>query len=405
MAKNTKTVRRRFDYRQCDDFAAYLNYMARQGWHFKEFRSKLVFEKGEPEDAVYAVEIFTDGTAHDMRPSYKAENFAEYCQAAGWHLIDQRVKWCVLKRTREDAVPIFTDEERFENVKSVTYCPSRKILFLQLLFLPIIFWLAFKHPATCLFNPTRLLLVIYWPLATLWDLYRITEHRRWCKDCETRLERGESLRFRKKRTAPVAWLTALLPLLVYAPEFFSFDVFDMKFVWIITGIFIVLTVLLGYLPSRLRMDDVSSRLTDVLFLVIFVFYLFSLALTAFYQNSLRWGNESPLSAQSVYFEEKSDTSSVFGSKHSCALHLEEYIIYCQIYESQYDWVLEVVWNDLSGEKVGSWTDCTEHWDALQAFRTTNGYIIRYKDRILVFYKIAILSQDQIDSIVSALRGG
>ena len=110
MAKNIKAVRKRFDYRQCDDFAAYLNHMARQGWHFKEFRSKLVFEKGEPEDAVYAVEIFTDGTEHDMQPSYKAFNFAEYCEAAGWKLIDQRVKWCVLKRVREDAVPIFTDE-------------------------------------------------------------------------------------------------------------------------------------------------------------------------------------------------------------------------------------------------------------------------------------------------------
>ena len=89
MAKNLKTVRHRFNYRQCDTFAAYLNHMARQGWHFKEFRSTLVFEKGEPEDAVYAVEIFTDGTAHDMQPSYKAMNFAEYCEvdAQGGHII------------------------------------------------------------------------------------------------------------------------------------------------------------------------------------------------------------------------------------------------------------------------------------------------------------------------------
>ena len=34
MAAKKKTVRKAFGYRQCDDFAAYLNHMARQGWHF-----------------------------------------------------------------------------------------------------------------------------------------------------------------------------------------------------------------------------------------------------------------------------------------------------------------------------------------------------------------------------------
>ena len=405
MAKNTKAVRRRFEYRQCDDFAAYLNHMARQGWHFKEFRSKLIFEKGEPEDAVYAVEIFTDGTDHDMQPSYKAMNFAEYCEAAGWQLIDQRVKWCVLKRTREDAVPIFTDEERFENVKSVTHCISWKAIFLELLFLPIMFWLIFYLPSTYLFTPSRLLLSIYWPLICIRDIFRTIEYHHWLKDCEARLDRGESLHFRKKRISPLEQILIAMPFLINIPYFFSLDVFGTKIAWILTGIFVALTVLLKCLPSRLRMDDVSSRLTNILFWVIFAFYVFSLMLTASYQQSLWWNSESSSPEQSVYFEEKGKTFSIFGSKETCALCLDEYTFYCKIYQSRYDWVIDVVWKNHSRNNDGTWVDCTEQWDAESAYATYSGYIIRYNDKILVFDKMPTLTQEQIDSIVAALRGG
>ena len=88
MAKNVKTVRKSFEYRQCDDFAAYLNHMARQGWHFKQELYGLIFEQGEPEDAVYAVEVFSGASEYDTRPEPRTEEFAEYCEAAGWKMID-----------------------------------------------------------------------------------------------------------------------------------------------------------------------------------------------------------------------------------------------------------------------------------------------------------------------------
>ena len=58
MGKNRKTVFKGFDYMHCDDFARYLEEMAAKGWHFKEWGVGLKFEKGEPEQAVYAVEVF-----------------------------------------------------------------------------------------------------------------------------------------------------------------------------------------------------------------------------------------------------------------------------------------------------------------------------------------------------------
>ena len=60
MSAARKTVLRTFGYMRCDDFASYLSAMAAKGWHFKEWGVGLTFEKGEPEQAVYAVDCTTD---------------------------------------------------------------------------------------------------------------------------------------------------------------------------------------------------------------------------------------------------------------------------------------------------------------------------------------------------------
>ena len=68
-----KQVRKHFSYTQCDDFAAYLQEMSRKGFHFTEWKGGLVFEKGEPEDVTYQVEVFADGEEMDQRPSQDTE--------------------------------------------------------------------------------------------------------------------------------------------------------------------------------------------------------------------------------------------------------------------------------------------------------------------------------------------
>ncbi len=75
-----------FCYRDCDAFAEFLHSQSLQGWHFKEFRLGLLFEKGEPADIFYAVEVFPKGTEMDTRPERDTEEYAEYCEAAGWRL-------------------------------------------------------------------------------------------------------------------------------------------------------------------------------------------------------------------------------------------------------------------------------------------------------------------------------
>lgn len=412
MAKNTKTVRKRFDYRQCDDFAAYLNHMARLGWHFKEFRSKLVFEKGQPENSVYAVEIFTDGTEHDMQPSYKAFNFAEYCEAAGWKLIDQRVKWCVLKRMREDAVPIFTDEERFENVKSVTYRPPGKLLWAHLLILGLMIGAIWSSPKVYLFSLSQILWSVYWPLVFLRDLWQTINYRRWCNECKARLDRGEPLYFRKQPNSSLTWVFAGAPLIVSIAYFLNFDFFSIKLVWILTCIFVVLTVLLSYLPRRLRMDTVSCQLINVLYWTIFIIFMISLLVIASYQDMAQPEPEPPVSI-SVFrpFEAATDVelsrdTTPFGSRLSCYLYTEDDRISYFVYESSYDWVLDAVWNQ-ELKNAANTESCTEAWTAMDAFRKDSGrYVVHYGNKILILNPgPEPLNQDQIDTIISALKEG
>ena len=116
MRKNTKTVLKGFDYLHCDDFADYLEEMARKGWHFKEWGAGLVFERGAPENSCYAVEVFINGSEFDTRPDVHTQEFAEYCEAAGWKLIDAKRKFCIFKKVREDTEEILTDEERLHNI-------------------------------------------------------------------------------------------------------------------------------------------------------------------------------------------------------------------------------------------------------------------------------------------------
>lgn len=121
---------RHFQYRECDAFARYLEKQAAKGWHLKDWRFGLFFEKGEPKKVKYAVEVFPKGDERASRPEQDAEEFAEYCQAAGWELVDGRRKFCIFRAIRSDAIPIATPEERYENI-----CKSER----EHLWMPVLF--------------------------------------------------------------------------------------------------------------------------------------------------------------------------------------------------------------------------------------------------------------------------
>ena len=105
-----------FRYIECGAFAEYLHRMSLKGWHFAGWKLGMVFGRGEPEDIVYDVEIFSEAREKDLRPVEETEEYAEYCRAAGWEFIDANRKFCVFRKVSEDAVPIVTEEERVEEI-------------------------------------------------------------------------------------------------------------------------------------------------------------------------------------------------------------------------------------------------------------------------------------------------
>ena len=74
-------------------------------------------KKAEPADITYCVEVFPKGSEMDLKPEEQAEEYADYCSVAGWELIDGQRKFCIFRRRDPDAMPIVTEEERFENVR------------------------------------------------------------------------------------------------------------------------------------------------------------------------------------------------------------------------------------------------------------------------------------------------
>ncbi len=124
MRAKIKTVLKGFDYMHCDDFAKYLSDMAAKGWHFKEWGAGLKFGKCEPEEVVYAVEVFTKASDNDMRPEPHTQEFAEYCEAVGWKFIDAKQKFCVFKKIDACATELFTQEERINNALKGTWTGS-----------------------------------------------------------------------------------------------------------------------------------------------------------------------------------------------------------------------------------------------------------------------------------------
>ena len=174
MREKTKTIFKRFNYMHCDDFAQLLNDMARKGWHFKEWGVGLKFEKGEPENATYAVEVFTKASENDMRPELHTQEFAEYCEAAGWKFVDAKQKFCIFKKVDENAVELFTQEERVANsFKSMMLVPA----FLLLVVYGFNIWMQwtsiFRFFEESIFSGLTILNISIWTMLFLGQLYSL----------------------------------------------------------------------------------------------------------------------------------------------------------------------------------------------------------------------------------------
>lgn len=411
--KNRKTVRKGFTYLQCDDFAAYLSDMAAQGWHFKEWGAGLVFEKGEPEQAVYAVEVFIHGSDYDLRPDEHTLNFGDYCEEAGWKLVDSKQKYCIFKQVSPDAVPIVTPEERLKNASKAYRGRLIWDIVLSIMWIGnmLLRFLPKSQLIDSLFSDFHLITATFWAYYFICTAARCIWYLVWLHKAKKRIAAGEYTILNQAKETFWNWIS-------------NFTLIALEIGLIVSGgpvhlIICLAAILIVLIPGLLFAKFRPERDTFIGFQIVFPIILilaiifgalFSLAISESKKPSV---DEFPLvyedmliSAGAIEETSHTSSSSIFGSTHYYSLHYESASLSYEIYETEHDWILNLIWeHHLTFPRNAAAVDCTALWGTEKAYQNeVLDYYVRFDDAILILRvnDDFILSEDHVSIIRGAL---
>lgn len=414
MAKNKKTVLKGFTYLQCDDFADYLSKMAAQGWHFKEWGAGLVFEKGEPENAVYAVEVFIHGSQYDLKPDEHTFNFADYCEEAGWKLIDARMKFCIFKQMRPDAVPIVTVEERLKNATKAYRGQLIWEVAIALLWIVnmLLRFLPKDQLINSLFSNFQLLTCAFWVYYAVCTAIKCIWYIAWICKAKRRMAAGETRLLNQAKETLLHWvsnciLVAMLLLQTAVGGPVSL---------LITIAAVMAVVIPAFLFAKLRPDRETFISFQVVLPIILVVSIVIVVIGSMPESDEEKPSieQFPLSYSDLNFDAGSvastyhnSSSSILGSKSYHSIRYKDASLSYEVYKSEQNWVLDQVWENniwIEGIISGTVTDCSVLWDAETAFSNGRDYIVRYENAILIlrFLKLE-LTEDHVAVIRDALE--
>lgn len=420
MSRNTKAVLKGFRYEHADDFAAYLSDMASKGWHFKEWGAGLIFEKGEPEQAEYAVEVFINGTEYDTRPEPYTLEFAEYCEAAGWKLIDAKRKFCIFKKISTDAVPILTPEERLENTVKATRGNLWYRVFISaswtVLQLIKLFGTSFINR---IFSNTMLLLTATWVILLIASVVDVIRFYWWKHRSSVKLRDGKSIYFGKRngRYSTVrdgyTWISSIL----FSLLIISFALSGRTDLIIAYVVIFGATILLSYFIAKFRPESDTNQMIQIIFAVVLVIgFMFSAVIMIVRDDEQNLSTEHvPVTYEDLGIDAGTledvtvdSSGSFFGYASRYWLEYENESVSYQVYETQphYQWILDHIWAEyLDGKYNEDKTECTQEWMANLAYRNKLGtYYVRYPDAIIIWNGASeiYLTQEQIQMIYESL---
>lgn len=416
MRTETKTVRTNFDYMHCDDFARYLERMAAKGWHFKKWNMGLIFEKGEPETAVYAVEVFTKASENDMRPEPHTEEFAEYCKVAGWELIDAKRKFCIFKRIHTDAVELFTPEERVINAFRGT-CTGYDIALLILYGInALLQWgnlLSFADGR--IFSQSTLYAMVIWSLLFLEKsiTFLYAWHKK--KALLDQIQKGNAVYIGNGKNGKLQFgkqvLSLLLAMFVFLTFFFGYNDMDAKILCV--GI-VLIGLLFSMFLAKKRPESTITLFSQIVFAFVMVTILMVWSITKVFGDGTPEDVEHlPLQISDYRpYTSEIENVNILEEKNLFGSVSEYYIIsddsvYYEVYRSKYAWILDKIWETKADEKINEEkTDCANEWGALEGYRNLIGmYYIRYEDVIFILHEDAdiLLSERQITVIRDKMK--
>ena len=418
MKPKRKTVLKGFDYLHCDDFARYLEEMASGGWHFKEWSAGLVFEQGLPRKDTYAVEVFSEATEYDTRPEPQTEEFAEYCAAAGWELVDAKRKFCIFRKVRPDAVDILTPQERLQSIAKEVQKEILQKLSMSGSFM-VLQLLQFTGSSFVnrIFSNGLLFITLIWFMLFLAALGRYLHFCCWKWNMRKQIHAGNPVRFGKGQN-PLGfsgswyrWLTgstlgAYMVCLLLTGEYLLLAY---------VGGTVGLLVLMGYLIAKFRPDALTNQIIQIIGSILIVVAMMALLLGMLFSDEKEpvHIDDIPLLYADIGGEagELEDVTldgseSIFGSATRCWLYYEDAHIYYQVYKTEHQWILDKMWKEEMERKYNqNGPDCTDLWEAETAVCTLPGYYrVRYSDAILYVNlpEEVELNKAQADRIRAAL---
>ena len=419
MSAKCKTVLKGFTYMHCDDFAKYLSNMAAKGWHFKEWGAGLKFEKGEPEQAVYAVEVFTKASENDLRPEPNTQEFAEYCEAAGWKFIDAKQKYCIFKKVDENAVELFTPEERVTNAFKGTVSGINLLLFFLYGLNAVLQWIRlFGSFEIAIFSDAYLVNLAIWNVMFLGQSITFTQAF-WKKHKLIRgIRRGREVYLGNRRDGKfrLSWNDIYIGILVLLLMYYFFAM-DRVEIIVVNAIIVGVTVGFGIIMNRIRPERDTYVVVQIGFSMVLIVTIVALMIGVFGNETVAELEADDLPVLISDYREETDEvvdlisyyheENVFGSMDKYNVYYEEEIIHYYVYQSTFAGILDKVWDDILSKKRFNEdaVDCTGDWNAEKAVRNKLGtYYVRYDNAVLEFSddEEVYLTDEQIDIILDKL---
>ena len=435
--REKKRIPNFFSYRDCDDFANYLNRQAKKGWHFREFRLGLVFEKGEPRDTFYRVEVFPKGSEDDLKGNRDTEEYADYCREAGWKFVDSVRKFCVFERIRANAVPIVTDEERLENVKKAERVILKRLWFLWCIiaFRDFLEWftpLGNHFPAYTYFNPLSFLSLMLVTVIGLEALLKTVYQMVWEAGHRKKLQSGEGLVLGGKGGRILLYLQYVVLFLILCMIAWplvrvdtSLDGTETALLWGVLAMVAVFYTAAAVLAWLRPADGLFAQLaaTPIIFIAVLVVGVFVMLFTwdGTYPEKMSDPDLLPLT-QADYSEPGGEVTgadyemmgNVLGSlEHGEITYTSdtENTLEYDIYRSDISRILDRIQEDEKSRYWWQYRQKSDLWDAGEevAAPEEDGsgvhYVARYDDALLVLYVTEPLSGEQAQKIRQTLDLG
>lgn len=399
MSKTKKTTFKVFDYMHCDDFAKYLERMAAKGWHFKEWGAGLKFEKGEPTQVTYAVEVFNKASENDLRPEPNTQEFAQYCEAAGWKLVDAKRKFCIFQKVDENAVAILTPEERVENSWKAMFAFSPILLLVLYGVNMILQWrnMFGSMFSYSIFSTLSFFNISVWTFLFLAELIKIIFAIVAKTKLLKQIKNGQEIYIGSNKEGKKRWdghtfsTMILLMLFLFMLVMTEETSLVIYFILIFAGTLAFVTIL-----DKVRPDAETNMAIQIVFTIIFMFVIILIPFLIISDNQEEQDSIENVPLLISDYREISPVidevsvsidKNMLGSKEHYWIWGEEESISYYIYRSKYSRILERIWEDeLDKKKNENKSDCTKDWEAKIAFRNEIGdYYVRYEDVILIFY--------------------